>query len=62
MTRLSKKAERRGVMPRRPRPPAEKTGAKADNLPKGFREHNNALSETTAASTMFVPEVKSVTK
>ena len=43
MTRMSKQEKRRAVSPRRPRLPGIKTGPKKDELPKGYREHANAL-------------------
>ena len=57
MTRMSKQGERRAVSPRRPRPPALKTGSKRDNLQFGFKEHENAISEGAAAGRFF-PKVR----
>ena len=55
MVRISKKAERRAQSPRKRRYSfAEKTGAKKDNLSKGYKEHENAL----ASETVFIPKVK----
>ncbi|MDN3506284.1 MAG: hypothetical protein P0S96_03545 [Simkaniaceae bacterium] len=56
MTRISKQAERRAKCPRKCKPPQPKTGAKKDNLPKGFKEHSNAL-EGDIAKTFFVPKI-----
>lgn len=61
MTRMSKKGERRNMSPRRPRIAGKKTGAKKDNLPKGFREHPNALEAVTAeaaSSQPFIPKIR----
>ncbi|NGX57591.1 MAG: hypothetical protein K940chlam3_00484 [Chlamydiae bacterium] len=57
MTRMSKQDKRRAISPRRPRMPSEKTGPKKDNLPKGFKEHANAL-EGDIATTVFIPKIK----
>ena len=57
MSRVSKQAQRRAVSPRRPRPPAKKTGPKEDKLPKGFREHENALDGELAAKA-FIPKIR----
>ncbi len=44
MTRMSKQGERRNKSPRKLHYPlSKKTGAKKDNLAKGYREHENAL-------------------
>lgn len=57
MTRISKQQERRAVSPRRPRPPALKTGSLQDNLPKGYKPQNNAISGELAAKA-FIPKIK----
>ncbi len=57
MTRMSKQSKRRAVSPRRPLPPSEKTGQKKDNLPKGFKEHGNAV-EGDLANNVFIPKIK----
>jgi hypothetical protein len=57
MTRIGKKEERRNRMPRRPKLAGPKTGAKKDNLPLGFREHENALSGDIATR-VFIPTLK----
>lgn len=54
---MSKKGKRRAVSPRRPRMPQEKTGPKKDNLPKGYKEHANAIEGSLAAS-VFIPKIK----
>jgi len=58
MTRQSKQGERRNQSPRRPRLPGVKTGSKKDNLPKGYREHENGLAGTELAGSMFIGKVK----
>lgn len=58
MVRISKQNERRNKSPRKHAkvlPVA--TGAKADNLPKGFKEHSNAL-EGDQAVLAFIPKIK----
>jgi hypothetical protein len=57
MVRISKQAERRSRRPHRCRPPAPKTGPKKDNLSLGFKEHANAISDTTIAQTTFIGKV-----
>lgn len=55
MTRMSKKGERRHRSPRkRHYNAAEKTGPKKDNLPKGYREHTNNITEQGDVLT-FIP-------
>ena len=43
MTRMSKQGERRAISPRKHRRKGVKTGSLKDALPKGFKEHINAL-------------------
>ena len=57
MTRISKQQERRNQCPKRPRPPAKKTGPLKDNLKQGFKPHLNAL-EGNNAQTHFIPKIK----
>ncbi len=57
MTRISKKAQRRAVSPRKHRNPAVKTGPKKDQLPLGYKEHGNAL-EGDVAGQAFIPKIK----
>lgn len=57
MVRISKQEERRHRCPRRPRPPAKKTGSLKDNLPKGFKLHENAV-EGDNAKAFFIPKIK----
>lgn len=55
MTRIGKKQERRNRSPRKHRAPSEKTGSKKDNLPEGFKPHENALGSQANA---FIAKVK----
>ncbi len=58
MVRISKQNERRNKSPRKhARVLPEATGTKADNLPKGFKEHPNAL-EGEQAALAFIPKIK----
>lgn len=54
MTRMAKQAERRAVSPRRPKPPAKKTGSKKDKLEHGFKLHANAVD----ANGTFIPKIR----
>lgn len=48
MTREGKQAQRRNMNPKKRRPNlSEKTGTKKDNLKKGYKEHENALSDNS---------------
>jgi hypothetical protein len=59
MVRISKKAERRGNYPRKRRPPStNKTGPVKDKLPKGFKEHQNAITDETLSQVAFIPKIK----
>jgi hypothetical protein len=55
MTRMSKQGERRAICPKRPRPPAKKTGSKKDQLKNGYREHANAIE---GAESCFIPKIR----
>jgi hypothetical protein len=55
MTRMSKQGERRAISPRRPRRAGKKTGPKKDNLPKGFKPHDNGVEGSSA---VFIPKIK----
>ena len=55
MTRLGKKAERKGRSPRKHKAPSKKTGPLKDNLPKGFKQHANALENK---NTIYIAKVK----
>lgn len=57
MVRISKQSERRSQSPRKHRKPFSKTGALQDNLPKGFKEHSNAL-EGGLEKTAFIPKIR----
>lgn len=57
MVRISKKEERRHKSPRKRKAPSVKTGSLPNNLPKGYKEHVNAV-EGELAKTIFVPKVK----
>lgn len=57
MVRISKQSERRNRSPRKNRAPSPKTGPLKDNLPKGFKQHANAL-EGDIAATAFIPKIK----
>lgn len=57
MVRISKQQERRHVSRRRPSAPQPKTGPLKENLPKGYREHVNALEGELAAK-MFIPKIR----
>jgi hypothetical protein len=57
MTRQSKQGERRAISPRRPRSPYPKTSAKRDNLPFGFKKHENAI-EGEVSDGRFFPKMK----
>jgi hypothetical protein len=56
MVRISKKAERRAVSFRRPKLPGKKTGPLKDNLPKGFKEHQNL--DPSGENRCFIPKVR----
>lgn len=56
MTRMSKPAKRRAVSPRKRQAPAPKTGAKKDQLPLGYKQHENAASGDLAAQ-VFIRKV-----
>jgi hypothetical protein len=57
MVRISKQNQIRAKCPKRPRPPAKKTGAKKDLLSEGFKRVANAL-EGDLAQTRFIGKVK----
>ncbi len=52
MVRISKK-DRLKKCPRKPKVSINKTGSKKDNLPKGFKEHANAIS----TENVFIPKI-----
>lgn len=55
MVRRSKQEERRSVSPKRRRAPTPKTGPLKDNLPHGFKNHENSLDASTGA---FIPKIQ----
>lgn len=57
MTRISKKAQRRAVSPRKRRQPGQTTGPKKDNLAEGYKVHENAFSGESTVPT-FIPKIK----
>lgn len=57
MVRISKQSERRNTSPRKHRKPSVKTGALQDNLPKGFKEHSNAL-DGGLEKLAFIPKIR----
>lgn len=57
MVRISKQAEKRSRFPRKHRAPSVKTGSLQDNLPKGFKDHPNAL-EGDLSKVGFIPKIK----
>jgi hypothetical protein len=57
MTRTSKQAERRNANPKKRRPNlSKKTGSKKDNLERGYKEHANAVDESSRC--VFIGKVK----
>lgn len=57
MVRMSKQGERRAKCPKKRQNPVAKTGAKKENLPKGYKPHANALEGTSLQTRMFVPKI-----
>ena len=58
MVRISKQNERRGQSPRKRQVCLEsKTGSKVDSLPKGYKEHANAVAGDQAGIA-FIPKIK----
>ena len=57
MTRVGKKAERRAISPRKHKKPSPKTGPKQDNLPLGYKPHENSFS---GEGSVFIPKIKAV--
>lgn len=56
MVRLSKQTRKRAQSPRKHRAPSQKTGPKKDALPKGHKEHVNAVIGDQA-SELFFPKI-----
>ncbi|MBS0615491.1 MAG: hypothetical protein JSR58_02945 [Verrucomicrobia bacterium] len=57
MVRISKQAERRNQCRKRCRPPVPKTGPKKENLPSGYKAHENAMSDRTLTQTHFIAKI-----
>lgn len=57
MVRISKQSERRNQSPRKYKAPSVKTGPLKENLPNGFKAHDNALSGELSAKA-FIPKIK----
>lgn len=57
MTRISRQGKIRNMSPRKPKAPHPKTGSLKDNLPKGYKEHENSL-EGDVAMKLFIPKIK----
>ncbi len=57
MVRISKQSEKRSVSPKRCRFPSPKTGSLKDQLPLGYKPHENCLKDS-ANTTVFIPKVK----
>lgn len=55
MVRRSKQEERRSKSPKRRRAPTPKTGSLKDNLPHGFKMHENGLEASFGA---FIPKIQ----
>lgn len=56
MTRIYKQQKRRAISPRRPSFPQKKTGKRKDNLPMGYKKHDNA-AEGKFESKVFIPKI-----
>lgn len=59
MVRISKIKQRRAVSPRKRRAPSPKTGPLKDQLPKGYKERENALTGDYAMEA-YIPKVKEI--
>lgn len=57
MVRISKQSEKRARFPRKSRKPSPKTGPLKDQLPLGYKAHENALSGDDAGKA-FIPKIK----
>jgi hypothetical protein len=57
MVRRSKVARIRSVSKKRPSAPAAKSGSLKENLPLGYKEHQNALTGPAAAQA-FIAKIK----
>jgi len=57
MVRISKQSEKRKQSPRRCRFPSPKTGSLKDNLPLGYKQHENGL-QAEGNTSIFIGKVK----
>ena len=57
MVRVPKKLREQGKSFRKHRLPSSKTGSKQDQLPLGYKSHENAISGDVAAQA-FIPKIK----
>lgn len=57
MVRIGKQQERRNTSPRKNKSPVAKTGVLQDNLPNGYKQHENAI-EGDFASKAFIPKIR----
>lgn len=57
MVRIPKKLREQGKSFRKHRPPSPKTGPKQDQLPLGYKSHENAIDGEIAAHA-FIPKIK----
>lgn len=57
MVRMSKQGERRAKFPRKTKSPSPQTGSRKDNLPSGFKTHDNAIGGDLAGKA-FIPKIK----
>jgi len=57
MVRISKQSEKRSKGPRRCRFPSPKTGSLQDQLPLGYKPHENSYKDASNTS-VFIPKVK----
>lgn len=57
MVRRSKVERMRSVTRKRPSAPAVKTGPQKENIPHGFKHHENALTGERA-TLAFIPKIK----
>ena len=55
MVRISKQQERRMKCPKKRKAPSKKTGSKKDNLPLGYKAHDNAALHLT--SMVYIPKI-----
>lgn len=55
MTRMSKQGKRRAMSPRKHKKPSVKTGSKKDNLPLGYKAHDNAFE---GSNSVFIAKIK----